>query len=203
MDQFYLSVYENLVYQWLILNANHYDEKGIHFYIDQNDSKRLVFKYLDLTGEIYFWSMHNIIEETIVNEQGKIVFYLHFRIINLLNTRKFIYDFFKQLIKDKKPKHIGMSCSCGITTSVFSEKLQKLSDMMDLPYQFDVVALNAIELECKNYDMIILAPQTAYLEPKIKEICKNDCYVMSIDASVFATSHYQEALTIIQTKLKS
>ena len=64
------------------------------------------------------------------------------------------------------------------------------------------MALYEIENVYSYYDMIVLAPQTSYLEPKIKAICQDDCYVMSIDASIFATSNYQQALMIIQDVLE-
>ena len=201
MDQFYMNVYKSIIYKWLVLSLSYYEKKGIDFHIDQNDPKKLVYHYDNLNGEIYFWDMHDIIEETIVDDKGKMIFYLHFRVMNLSNTRRFIIDFFRQLLSSQKPKHIGMSCSCGITTSLFTEKLQNLSNMMNLPYRFDVVPIDAIEQRYQDYDMIILAPQTSYLEPKIKAVCRSDCYIMSIDASIFATSNYQQALSIIQDKL--
>ncbi|MEG0365764.1 MAG: hypothetical protein RR585_02950, partial [Coprobacillus sp.] len=172
MDQFYISIYESVIYKWVVLNANFYKEKGISFCIDSSDSKRLVFHCGELVGEIYFWSMHNIIEETIVDKDNKIIFYLHFRIVNMANTKRFIIDFLNQLVYSQQPKRIGMSCSCGITTSVFVEKIQKLSQMMNLPYHFEVVPINQITDIYEDFDMIILAPQTSYLEPSIKSKCK-------------------------------
>ncbi|MEG0592511.1 MAG: hypothetical protein RR512_04305 [Coprobacillus sp.] len=202
MDQFYISIYESVIYKWVVLNANFYKEKGISFCIDSSDSKRLVFHCGELVGEIYFWSMHNIIEETIVDKDNKIIFYLHFRIVNMANTKRFIIDFLNQLVYSQQPKRIGMSCSCGITSSLFVEKIQKLSQMMNLPYHFEVVPINQITDIYEDFDMIILAPQTSYLEPSIKSKCKDGCYIMSIDASIFATSNYQQALLLIQDILR-
>lgn len=202
MDQFFIEIYESIVYQWVVLNKNIYQKKGIHFHIDENDPKKLVFISEQLKGEIYFWTTHHIIEETIVDKKGDMTFYLHFRIVNLALTKKFIQDFINQLIyNSQQSKRIGMSCSCGITSSVFVEKIQELSQILHLPYSFEVVPIYSIEQVYSKYDMIILAPQTSYLEPKIKAICRKECYIMSIDASVFATSNYQQALTIIQETL--
>lgn len=202
MDQFYVNVYESVIYKWVILNQKYYEEKGISFWIDSCDSKRLVFRCGELLGEIYFWSIHKIIEETIVDKDSRIIFYLHFRIINMANTRKFIIDFLNQLMYSQLPKRIGMSCSCGITTSVFVDRIQRLSEMMNLPYQFEVVPIHKIKDIYQDYDIIILAPQTSYLEPLLKSECKDGCQIMSIDASIFATSNYQQALLIIQDKLR-
>lgn len=202
MDQFYIDIYENIIYQWIIANQHVYQKHGIDFYIDHHDPQKLIFTKNDFQGEIYFWTQQKIIEETIVDQDQNIIFYLHYRIINLAITKRFVQDFLNQFILLHQPKHIGMSCSCGITSSLFVENIQQLSQMMNLPYSFDVVSLYEIENVYSDYDMIMLAPQTSYLEPKIKAICQDDCYIMSIDASIFATSNYQQALMVIQDILE-
>lgn len=201
MDQFMIEIYESIIYKWIVLNQNTYEDKGIHFCIDENDPNKLLFHCGDLMGDIYFWRKHHIIEETIINKEQDITFYLHFRIMNLASTKKFIQDFIDQFIYSQQPKRIGMSCSCGITSSVFVERIQELSHMLRLPYVFEVVPIYSIEDVYLEYDMIILAPQTSYLEPKIKAICQKECYIISIDASIFATSNYQQALVMIQQTL--
>lgn len=202
MDQFFIEVYESIIYQWVVMNQNTYQKRGIHFHIDKNDPKKLIFINEELKGEIYFWTTHHIIEEIIVDREENMIFYLHFRIINLATTKRFIQDFINQLMYSQQSKRIGMSCSCGITSSVFVERIQELSQMLHLPYSFEVVPIYSIEQVYSKYDMIILAPQTAYLEPQIKAICRQECYVMSIDASIFATSNYQQALIMIQETLR-
>ena len=67
MDQFFIEIYESIVYQWIVMNQNTYKKSGIHFHIDQNDPNKLVFISDELKGDIYFWTNHHIIEETIVN----------------------------------------------------------------------------------------------------------------------------------------
>ena len=103
MDQFFIEIYEGIVYQWIVMNQNTYKKSGIHFHIDQNDPNKLVFISDELKGDIYFWTNHHIIEETIVNKDGDITFYLHFRIINLASTKKFIQDFINQLMYSQQP----------------------------------------------------------------------------------------------------
>lgn len=201
MDQFMIEVYESVIYRWIVLNHDIYLRSGIRFYIDPKDENKFVFECGDLKGDIYFWRNHHIIEETILNHDGDITFYLHFKIMNLASTKKFIQDFINQLIYSQQPKRIGMSCSCGITSSVFVEKIQELSQLLRLPYIFEVVPIYSIEQVYLDYDMIILAPQTSYLEPKMKAICQKECYIISIDASIFATSNYQQALVMIQQTL--
>ena len=202
MDEFYANIYEQIMYKWLIVNKDKYEKQHIHFHIDEQYPEKLIYQFQDLKGIIQFWYDQHIIEETILNQDEELLFYLHFHIFNLATTQKFINDFFHQLLSYQKPKHIGMSCSCGITSSVFIDKLQKLSSLMKLPYQFEVVPIYEVEKVYKDYDMIILAPQTSYLEPKLKMICQDDCIIKSIDPTVFATSHYNQALTMIQETLE-
>lgn len=202
MDHFFIEIYESVIYQWIVSHQDVYQKSGISFQIDENDPQRLLFTYQDYNGEIYFWKKHHIIEETIKDANNNITFYLHFRIVNLSSTQKFVKDFLKQMKAIKNIQHIGMSCSCGITSSVFVEKLQKLCEMLNISYQFNVVSLDDIKTVYKDYDLLVLAPQIAYLEPKVKAICQKDCLVMCLDASIFATGQYQKALAIIQEKLE-
>lgn len=203
MDQFYAILYEDIIYKWLIVNKDLYETKHIHFHIDAQYPHKLIYQFHDIQGIIQFWHNQHIIEETILNKDNELLFYLHFHVFNLGNTRKFIIDFFHQLLSYQQPKHIGMSCSCGITSSVFIDKLQELSSLMKLPYQFEVVPIYEIEKVYHEYDMILLAPQTSYLEPRLKLICQNHCMIKSIDPTIFATSNYGQALTMIRQILET
>ena len=58
MDQFFIEIYESIVYQWIVMNQNTYKKSGIHFHIDQNDPNKLVFISDELKGDIYFWTNH-------------------------------------------------------------------------------------------------------------------------------------------------
>lgn len=202
MDYFYRDVYSQIIYRWLIINKDEYEKNGIILEIDAHDSQRLVFHYSHLMGIIQFYNSHYIIEETILNDKGELLFYLHYKMLNLLSARNFMINFFQELIHYPQPRHIGMSCSCGITTSVFIDGLQKLCQLLNIPYQFDVVPIYEIEQVYHDYDIIILAPQVSYLEPQLKGKCKGSCLITTIDASIFATSDYQQALTIIKENLK-
>lgn len=199
VDQFYESLYMNIVYQWLTCYQKQYHD--ITFEVDSSDTDRFLFYYQNLIGEIHFWRDQNLIEEIILNEQETLLFYLHYNVNNLLIPQKFIDEFFDFLLKNQKKKHIGMSCSCGITSSLFVENLSQLAQLLNLPYQFDVVPLYEIERIHHDYDMIILAPQTSYLELPLRIKCQNDCQIISIDPTVFATTDYQKALDMIGQKI--
>lgn len=198
MDQFYIDVYEQIIYKWLIVNRNSYEKQHIHFHVDSQNPKKLIYQFQDMQGIIQFWTKQHIIEETILNKDDELLFYLHFHVVNLGSTKKFVNHFFQQLLYQQQTRYIGMSCSCGITSSLFIDKLQELSHLMKLPYHFDVVPINEIEKVYNKYDMIILAPQTSYLELKLKLICQNQCIIKSIDPTVFATNDYKQALMMIQ-----
>lgn len=202
MDQFYADIYEQIIYKWLMINKDMYEKHHIHFHVDSNNSYKFIYEYQDLQGIVQFYNQQHIIEEIILDKDEELLFYLHFHVLNLNTTRKFIIDFFQQLVSFQQPRHIGMSCSCGITSSVFIDKLQELSQLMKLPYQFDVVPLYEVEKVYQDYDMIILAPQTSFLEPKLKLICQDECLIKSIDPTVFATNNYNQALTMIQNVLE-
>ena len=201
MDTFYKTLYETILYRWIIVNQKKYLKKGIHFQIDPQDSSRLLFQYQNINGIIHFWYSQHLIEETILNQDDELLFYLHYKVFNLLLPRKYILEFFYHLVSYQSPKHIGLSCSCGITSSLFIEPLQQLAQLMNLPYQFDVVSMYDIEKVYHDYDIILLAPQILYLEPRLKMMCQKECIVSHIDPSIFATCQYQAVLDKIQELL--
>lgn len=198
MDQFYSDIYESVMYQWLLGNQEYYAQKHITIEIDQQYAQRLIFTYKNLTGIIEFWGKQHIIEETILNKDQELLFYLHYKMNNLSGFKNFIYTFFQQLLSYPQSRYIAVSCTSDVTSSVFIQKLQELSDLMNMPYHFETVPAYQIEKKYQKYDMILLAPQVAYLEPMIKSFCQNQCIVQSIDPLIFATYDYQKTLDLVQ-----
>lgn len=63
-------------------------------------------------------------------------------------------------------------CAMGISTSIFVEKVKKSF----LKNQIDIKISAAPEIEVEDYinqtDYIFIAPQVAYAEEEVKELCK-------------------------------
>ena len=198
MDLFFQGLYLEYIYLWILGNKDYYEEKGISMNIDPKDSYKIDFHYHGFNGIIQIYKKENIIEETILDENDELLFYLHYSVLNLNAARKFILEFFRELHGDLEHKHIGISGSSGITSSAFVEGMQQLNDLLHLPYKFDVVIEKDIEEKHTFFDLILLPPQSSYLEPYFERLVDDHCVIENIDATVFATNDYQGLMNTIK-----
>ena len=198
MDIFFQDLYLEFLYLWILGYKNFYEEKGISMQVDQHEPYKLNFDYHGFHGVIQIYKKEKIIEETILDENEELLFYLHYNVLNLNSAKRFITDFFRELHGDLQHKHIGISGSSGITSSAFSQGMQQLNDMLHLPYKFDVVIEKDIEDKQEYFDLILLPPQSSHLEPYFQRVVDEKCIIENIDATVFATNDYQELMNTIK-----
>lgn len=198
MDMFFQDLYLEYIYLWILSHKSFCEDKGISMQIDSNNPYKIKFHYHGFNGIIQIYKKEKIIEETILDENEEILFYLHYYVLNLDAPRRFIVDFFRELHGDLDHKHIGISGSSGITSSAFVEGMQQLNDLMHLSYKFDVVIEKDIENKHEYFDLILLPPQSSYLKPYFQRIVHENCIIENIDATVFATNDYRSLLNAIK-----
>ncbi|MCD7807798.1 MAG: ROK family protein, partial [Erysipelotrichaceae bacterium] len=154
-------------------------------------------------SQIIFNSM-NIIELCVTNLiTGKNEFYLHFQMQNLKHATDLFHEMeecIRKLINRPQVK-ILLSCTGGLTTSYFAEKLQEASDLLKLNYQVSATSYNNLFKEGKNYDVILLAPQISYMLAKVQDILK-DKIVLNIPAQYFATYDVTNTFRMINDSRK-
>ena len=63
---------------------------------------------------------------------------------------------------------ILLSCSGGLTTSYFAYSMQEIFKRQGLDIVVDAVGYMEIDKVIDDYDMVLLAPQVAYLLPQLK-----------------------------------
>ena len=202
MDIFFQDLYLEYIYLWILGNKNYYDDNGISMQIDPSNPYKIEFHYHGFYGTLQIYINERIIEETILDENDELLFYLHYHVLNLNSARRFITDFFRELHGDLAHKHIGISGSSGITSSVFVEGMQKLNDLLHLPYKFDVVIEKDVEDKHEYFDLILLPPQSSHLEAYFQRVVHEKCIIENIDATVFATNDYQSLINTIKNIFK-
>lgn len=89
-------------------------------------------------------------------------------------------------------KKILLSCSGGLTTSYFAYSIQEMMNHRDLGIQVDAVGYSDIDNVANEYDIILLAPQIAYMLPEYREKYGNK--VMTIETVDFATSDFERII---------
>ena len=202
MDIFFQDLYLEIIYLWILGYKSFYEDKGISMEIDDHEPYKINFHYHGFNGAIQIYKKEKIIEETILDENDELLFYLHYNVLNLDAARRFIGDFFRELHGDLDHRHIGVSGSSGITSTAFAEGMQQLNDLMHMSYKFDVVIEKDIEMKHEYFDLILLPPQSSHLKPYFQRIVHENCIIENIDATVFATNDYQALLNTIKKIFK-
>lgn len=105
-------------------------------------------------------------------------------------------------LKDEKTIRVLLSCSAGLTTSMFAENLNSITEMLNLDYQFNVVSYLSIYEEVENYDVVLIAPQIGYMLKRLQDTL-TDRLVLQIPTSVFASYDALAAIQFVQKELES
>ncbi len=138
-------------------------------------------------GEVSFYPQE-IVELCVINKNDdEHVFYLHFQMGDL----DYAKDRFKEMLEAlenltvKQPVKVLLSCSCGMTTYYFVDKLNQTAKLLDLDYEFTAVSYTRLYSEGGKYDAIFLAPQVAYLCESVKKTLRHTC-VQAIPPKLYA-----------------
>ncbi|MDD8048982.1 MAG: ROK family protein [Thomasclavelia sp.] len=149
-------------------------------------------------ASINFTSIENqtIVEFSITAyKDNSSVFYLHFELNDEDHCKELYDEMVQSLIglKNKKTTRVLLSCSAGLTTSMFAEQLNSTIEMLGLDYHFDAVSYQSIYQDVENYDVILIAPQIRYMLKRLQDTIP-DKLVLQIPTAAFAS---YDALTTI------
>lgn len=181
-------------YKWLgnLQNAHICDEKKMICFCNEN-----------YHAHIIFYKEFNMMELSIEDKwTGKNVFYLHFEMMDILSTRKNILSFF-QFLKDENHHNkvnsslklsslkILICCTSGLTSHYYASLMQQAQQNIIV----DAYPIMNLEEIANDYDIILLAPQVAYMYPNLKR--KFGKKVMEVEAMDFATGNVNHTLESI------
>lgn len=153
-------------------------------------------------GEVAFYP-EEIVELCVVsklNEQN--IFYLHFQMGSLEYAKERFQEMREAIesLRVKPPTKILLSCSCGITTYYFVDKLNQTSDLLNLDYEFSAASYTNLYSEGSQYDAIFLAPQIAYMCDSVKKTLPNVC-VETIPPKLFAAYDVRQFYELVENTL--
>ena len=182
IDDFFKEVYCQ-VYKLWILN---YQKEGCRIYSRADDQVMIETEYG--LGSVMFHPL-NIMELTVIHKSTqKIELYLHFQMKNFKHAVDLFYeliDTIEKLMNQPKIK-ILLSCSGGLTTMFFAEKINEASNIMNFNYEAEAVAYTKIYEVADDYDVVLLAPQISYMLPQIQKMLEQQI-VLTIPAKIFGT----------------
>lgn len=146
---------------------------------------------------------HTIVEFRIVSPKDySVKFYLHFE-LNDSNHAKQLYDEMVETLlglQEENTVRVLLSCTAGLTTSMFAQSLNEAAQNLDLDYQFDAVPYLNIYEEAQNYDVILIAPQIGYLLNQLEKSLP-DKLVIQIPTAIFASYDSFAALNFIKREM--
>lgn len=192
MDMFYrhenIHVFKRWVYFQLL--SDH------RLTFEMKDENTYIIKCQHKTAIYTIWPM-GIIEETI-EENDKVIFYLHFTFRNF----HFCTDMFKRMIdklveEDVKEIKILLCCSGGMTTGFFAQKMNQYCELNSLHVVVEAVPLYHLDNVIMDYDYLFVAPQLRYKLPELISKYK-DVKVDSIDPATFAKYDCEKLLKNIK-----
>jgi cellobiose-specific phosphotransferase system component IIB len=164
----------------------------------------IVLETDDAIGEVCFYPLE-IIQLSVLNRHiDRHVFFLHFQI----NTLEHAQGLFREMVDTilelgKQPSaKILLCCSSALTTGYFAEKLNETVKTTNLNYSFHAVSYNMLYQEAGKYDMILLAPQIAYVYEQAKKILAHR-FVLKIPPRIFGTYNVMALLDFIHPYLES
>lgn len=199
MDEFLRNIHTIVFRQW-ILNQN---KENFQVFNSQDDADVVIIETELSHSEITFNPM-NIIELCVINKiNDRPEFYLHFQMKTIKHAMQLYYEMKECIdkISSKRIVKILLSCTGGLTTGYFAEKLNDAAKLLQLDYEFSAVAYSHLYKIGQNYDVILLAPQISYMHVKVQDILSNNI-VLQIPSQVFAKYDAGRVIALIQNKLK-
>lgn len=182
MDCFYRTENIEVFRKWVYYEI----QKDSRLTLEKYDEKTYKIFYKNRIAKFVIWPI-GIIEETI-NEGEELLFYLHYQFQNFHYAKELFYRMIKQLTEDetKERRHILLSCTGGLTTGYFAEKMNEYCRFNHLSYHIDACSIVGLDNVYDKYDLILIAPQLRY---KVIELSQRyqPTVVLSIDPTVFAT----------------
>lgn len=194
MDEFLREIHVAVFKQWILQKNNQLS--GIKIVLKDEECIKITTEYSE--SEINFHEK-SIIEMMVKNNTtDDVAFYLHFQ----MQTLHHAIDLFNEMLACiqklvERPKiPILLSCSSGLTTGLFAQKLNEAIELLNLNFHVDAFPYHDLFHEGEKYKAIFLAPQISYLQPKIKEVMK-DQIVENIPPAIFAKYDAGEMIKFI------
>lgn len=191
MDTFLRDICYELFYSWIRIQfKNSLEEVKESYFI------KLTINIDSYDISVFLWE-NLLVEEIVIDTNNNVVFYVHYQFLNFLQG-KTLMNALQRFIKSLQiEKNILLICSCGITTSIFAEKLEKQAKERNLKLHVQATNLYALyESNLDKYDVLYIAPQVAYLIPEIQRRINKELHV--INTSTFATNNASDFLVELE-----
>lgn len=200
MDEFLSELYIDCFKKWVLFQTS----SKYNLYLDPKDSNTILIETDKCSSRVTF-NRFKIIELCVINKQNeRLEFYIHFQMQNLKHAKKLFEEMQACIYNliNKPTIKVLLSCSGGLTTGYFAEKLNQTAELLELDYQFQAIGFEKLLVTKQDFDVLLLAPQISYQCAKIQEIF-NDKLVLKIPTRVFAKYDCLKLVEFIKESLSN
>lgn len=181
--------------QWVLTRTS----PNYKLFVSEKDENVIVIETSYCRGEVTFFPM-NIIQLAVLNlVTNRHVFYLHFQMHTLEHAINLFGEMLEcvQELTAKPPVRVLLSCTSGLTTGFFAQKLNESAQLLSLNYEFSAVSYGNLYQSASQYDIILLAPQISYIYDTARKIL-HDKRVCKIPPKTFATYDVRAVFTDLE-----
>ena len=199
MNEFLREIHTMVFQKWVLTRH----EENVTIQLNPENTDEVLVETQYAKGILTFHNM-GIIELRVDNMiNGENEFYLHFQMNTFDHAIELYHEMIDciQNISEKPVLKVLLSCSSGLTTYLYAEKLNEAAKVLDLNYEFEAVAITELVEEGPKHDVILLAPQVAYQYNRINGMMKNRL-VLKIPPQIFAKYDAGKGITFLQEELE-
>ncbi len=181
--------------QWVLTQTS----SGYKLYVNEKDESVIVVETDYCRGEVTFFPM-DIIQLSVLNlVSNRHEFYLHFQMHTLEHAMKLFGEMLESVkeLTVRPPVKVLLSCTSGLTTGFFAQKLNESAELLSLNYEFTAVSYGNLYHVAGQYDIILLAPQISYIYEKVQKILP-DKKIYKIPPKIFATYDVKSVFTDLE-----
>lgn len=196
MDEFLREIHISVLREWIWCRY-----QGSKQFSRQDDN--IIIDTQFGIGHINFYE-DNIIELNVIDKQtGEMCFFIHFQINGLHHAIGLLKEM-KECLETMSAHHttkVLLSCTSGLTTGYFAQKLQEGASLLNKDFEFEAVAYSELFSVADKYDLILLAPQVSYMQSKVQEVLKNKT-VLALSSVLFGKYDVANTLAFIEEELQ-
>ena len=185
-------------YSWIL------EQTDPAYAIEKNGDDEIDLVTENATAHIQFYHLeYEVVAFTIDSPKSEEpLFFLHFELQDLEHAQKLFREMVQSLknAASQVTTKILLSCTSGLTTSFFADKLNTAANTLGLDYSFSAVSYMDLFEAALDQDVVLLAPQIGYMLKKAQDVLK-DKTILQIPTDVFASYNVNKMLDIIKEEL--
>ena len=197
MDEFLREIHIAILREWLLIQ-NHES-----WLIQRDEDNNIIIDTRYGTGHILFYK-NSIIELNVIDKQRQeSCFFIHFQINGFHHALGLIKEM-KECLESMSAHHkvkVLLSCTSGLTTGYFAQKLQEGAQLLGKDMEFRAVSYRELFDVAYDQELILLAPQVSYMQSKVQAVLK-DKLVLTLNSTLFGKYDVANTFLFIEEEMK-